>query len=192
MLLIYVTAISALESMKVSTIEVRTNSSLSVTFLENRIKLRSIALRIVGSADLADEITQEAYLRLANGAYTRQVESPYFYCCKVVRNLALDCRRKQAVEDKFLIRTEDGELPPTAGGSIPDQSLHERQLLEAVMRALDRLPPRTRQAFELYRLGGLTQREIGRQLGCSATLVNFMLKDAVNALSDCAHLMKVD
>ena len=165
---------------------------LSEVFIENRSQLRGIALKIVGTADLADEITQDAYLRLAEGSVDRQVEKPFFYCCKVVRNLALDFRRKQAVEDKYRIHTDDGELPPTPGGSIPDQSLHERQLLEAVAKALDTLPPRTRKVFELYRLGGLTQREIGRQLGCSATLVNFMLKDAVTALSECEYLMNGD
>lgn len=171
-----------------STVEVLAHS-LSNVFVEHRSQLRSIALKIVGSADVADEVTQDAYLRLVEGSCTRQVNSPFFYCCKIVRNLALDSCRRQAVQNKYLVQTEDGELPPHPGGSIPDQSFHENQLLEAVAKVLDTLPPRTRKTFELYRLAGLTQREIARQLGCSATLVNFMIKDAISALSACEYLL---
>jgi RNA polymerase sigma-70 factor (ECF subfamily) len=35
----------------------------------------------------------------------------------------------------------------------------------------------------------LTQREIARQLGCSATLVNFMLRDATQAVASCRDLL---
>jgi RNA polymerase sigma factor (sigma-70 family) len=46
------------------------------------------------------------------------------------------------------------------------------------MDALDELPERTRSAFELYRSGSYTQREVAQQLGISTTLVNFMIRDA--------------
>lgn len=161
---------------------------LAEIFIAHRAQLRRIALRIVGTAELADEITQEAYLKVAHGACSRQVDKPYCYCCQVVRNLARDHCRRQAVEATYRVYTEDGELPHVPCASTPERVLHERRLLMSVEKALQRLPQRTRHAFELYRLSGLTQREIGRQLGCSATLVNFMLKDAVEALAGCREM----
>ncbi len=68
---------------------------------------------------------------------------------------------------------------------MPDQQLHRVQVLHAVDRVLGTLPARTRRVFELSRIGGLTQRDIAVELGCSATLVNFMLKDAAAALAGC-------
>ncbi len=165
------------------------NVALGDVFIAHRSQLRGIAQRIVGSPELADEITQEAFLKLAEGATLRQIDKPFCYCCQVVRNLALDHCRRQAVESTYRVYTDDGELPPVAGGTAPEQGLDERRVLRAIDEALSALPSRTRKVFELYRLGGLTQREIGRELGCSATLVNFMLKDAADAIAGCRGLL---
>jgi hypothetical protein len=48
------------------------------------------------------------------------------------------------------------------------------------MAALQELPERTRQAFELHRIDGVPQREIASQMQVSPTLVNFMVRDAHN------------
>lgn len=165
--------------------------ALGEVFIAHRAQLRRIAQKIVGSPEVADEIAQDAYLKLVEGACAREVEKPYGYCCQVVRNLALDHCRRQAVESTYRTFTDDGELPQVAGGRVPDQHLHEMQVIDAIDKALATLPARTRHAFELYRLGGLTQREIGERLSCSATLVNFMIKDAVQAVAACRDLLDV-
>ena len=165
---------------------------LEEVFIANRAQLRGVAKKIVGTAELADEVTQDAYLRLVEGSCAQEVANPFGYCCQVVRNLALDCRRRLAVESTYRIYTDDGELPQVAAGFTPDQGLHERRVLHAVDGVLNTLPPRTRLAFELYRLAGLTQRDIAAQLGCSATLVNFMLKDVATALASCRGLLYED
>lgn len=164
-------------------------NTLGEAFIAHRAQLRCIAQRIVGTPELADEITQDAYLKLVEGSCARQVDKPFCYCCQVVRNLALDHCRRQSVEATYRIYSDDGELPQVPGGTAPDRSLHERQVLDAIDKVLDSLPPRTRHAFELYRLAGLTQREIAQRLGCSATLVNFMLRDAAQVLATCRDLL---
>lgn len=164
-------------------------TALGEIFVAHRTQLCRIAQRIVGTPEIADEVTQDAYLKLVEGACARDVGKPYSYCCQVVRNLALDHRRCQAVESTYRVYTEDGELPQVAGGCVPERHLQERQVIDAIDRALTALPSRTRHAFELYRLVGLTQREIAQQLGCSATLVNFMLRDATQAIAACRDLL---
>lgn len=163
--------------------------TLGEVFIAHRAQLRSIAQRIVRTPEVADEVMQDAYLKLIEGACAREVEKPFCYCCQVVRNLALDHCRRQAVESTWRMQTKDGELPEVAGGAGPDQHLHERRVVDAIDKALDSLPSRTRLVFELYRLAGMTQRDIARRVGCSATLVNFMLKDAVKALAPCRELL---
>lgn len=154
--------------------------TLSSIFIANIAKLRSIAFAIVGRAELADEITQDAYLRLTVGAY--QAEKPYSYCCQVVRNLARDYYRRQVLESTYFVEIADGEIPPVYDKRSPEKTLHEHRLLDAIEQTLSNLPARVQLAFELHRLAGLTQREVAQQLGCSTTLVNFMLKDAHCAL----------
>ncbi|GAA5786960.1 DNA-directed RNA polymerase sigma-70 factor [Chitiniphilus shinanonensis] len=166
--------------------------TLEAVFLAHRAQLLGLARKVVGTVETAEEIVHEAYLKLVEGACAREVRNPLGYCCQVVRNLALDHLRHQAVEATYRVYTDDGELPQVAGGTTPDQGIDERRVLDAIDRVLATLPPRTRLAFELYRLAGLTQRDIARQLGCSATLVNFMLRDVANALAGCRHLLHDD
>lgn len=162
--------------------------SLAEFFITHRAQLWSIAQKIIGTRDLADDVVQEAYLKVARTSCTLHVERPFCYCCQVVRNVAVDFCRRHVVESSYRTYTDDGELPQVAGGGSPERELDERRMLEAVEKALEAVPARTRRAFELHYLGGLTQREIGQHLGCSATLVNFMVKDAKDALAACRAL----
>lgn len=164
--------------------------TLGAVFIANRPQLFRIAQKILRAPDWAEEVLQDAYLKLVEGACAREVHKPLCYCCQVVRNLALDYYRRHAMEATYRHFGEDVELLQLSGGSIPEQVLCERQALDEIDRVLDTLPARTRLAFELYRISGMTQRDIGQRLGCSATLVNFMIRDAVNALQTCAHLLE--
>jgi RNA polymerase sigma-70 factor (ECF subfamily) len=162
--------------------------ALGDVFIAHRAQLWSIAQKIVGTADLAGDVVQEAYLKVAHASCTRDVEKPFAYCCQVVRNVAFDFRRRHAVESSYRTYTDDGEPPQVPDGTSPEQVLDERRVLDAIDKALQAVPARTRRAFELHCLGGLTQREIGQRLGCSATLINFMVRDARDALAACRAL----
>ncbi|HEY6774814.1 MAG TPA: sigma-70 family RNA polymerase sigma factor [Oxalicibacterium sp.] len=162
--------------------------ALEQTFVTHHAQLRGIVLGIVRKADLADEIMQDAYLKVAVCPHA-DIDKPYCYCCRVVRNLAMDHFRRHATESGCRIFDVDVEGLDRPGHLTPDRILSEKQMLEAVDRVLDTLPARTREAFELCRLEDMTQRDIGRNLGCSATLVNFMLKDVASALRPCRHFL---
>jgi len=171
--------------------ELQAAAALVEVFIAHRAQLRHIAQKIAGTSQIADEVIQDAYLKIVGITGIRDVLNPFCYCCQVVRNLALDHCRRQAVESTYRIYPEDGELSQVSGGSIPDQQLHGLQVITAIDRILGALPSRTCQAFELNRLGGLTQRAIAQQIGCSATLVNFMLRDASEAIACCRDLADI-
>lgn len=163
--------------------------SLGEIFIVNRTQLWRIARKIVRTADLADDVTQDAYLKIVDGPCERQAERPFSYCCQVVRNLALDYCRRHTVEcayRSFDVDVEGVDVPCVAS---PERTLRERRVLAAIDQALAGLPPRTRQAFELYRLEGLTQRDIAKRMGCSLGLVNGMIAEAAKAIGGCRHLL---
>jgi RNA polymerase sigma factor (sigma-70 family) len=156
-------------------------------FFTRRSDLRAIAYRIVGQADLVEDVLQDAYVKLLEGACCREVLNPFGYCCQVVRNTAIDyCRRRVGVvEAHVIMQSPDGELPEVAGEHLPDAGIDERRLLERIDEILATLPERTRLVFEMYRLHGKTQREIAKVFDVSPTLVNFMIRDVMNALASC-------
>lgn len=161
----------------------RQRQDLQTTFLGARDRLREAAQRIVGTRDRAEDILQSAYLRITE-TQADLVRQPLNYCFQVVRHLAIDHCRRRALESQFLVGEFEGQSVPDAHVS-PEVSAISGQFLTLIGETLRELPSRTRQAFMLYRLEGLTQRDIAQRLGVSPTLVNFMIKDAVEALKRC-------
>lgn len=161
------------------------NRPLGEMFITRRSDLRAIAVRIVGRTEVVDDVMQDAFIKLFEGSCARDVLNPFAYCCQVVRNMALDYCRSRVVESGIIVSTPEGSLPDVAGDHKADAGIDERRLLERIEAVLAMLPERTRYVFELYRLHGMTQREIGKMIGVSATLVNFMIKDVMKALAAC-------
>lgn len=166
--------------------------TIAEVFVANRSQLQRVAQKIVHTADLADEVLQDAYLKLMEGGCALTIHKPLGYCCQIVRNVAFDYHRKQSVEVSCRTYCDDLEIVGPQVCETPERVAVSRQALQAIERVLKALPLRTRHAFELSRLGGLTQREIGVQLGCSATLVNFMIKDVDQVLEGCRYLVSGD
>jgi RNA polymerase sigma-70 factor (ECF subfamily) len=143
---------------------------------------------IVGTTEAADDVLQDAYIKLIEAARTAEVRHSLAYCFQAVRNLALDCRRRCTFEEHLLAVEDEGANVPAAQAT-PEQYAINRQNLAIIDAALARLPMRTRQVFEMYRVGGLTQRDIAQRMSVSVGLVNGMIRDATNALMTTRHLL---
>lgn len=165
----------------------RQRQDLELTFAENRVRLLQTAQRIVGTPDLAEDVLQSAYVRVLDVSNQLTIDQPLSYCFQAVRHLAIDFRRRRMLESQlFTVETlGDSVVAPSAS---PEQIAISGEHLALVERVLARLPERTRRAFHLYRVEGLTQRQIAAQMKVSPTLVNFMIRDAVDALKQCRRL----
>lgn len=152
---------------------------LGAIFISHRSQLRVAAQKILGNTQRAEDVVQDAYMKVADGSSFLNIKQPVAYLFQVVRNLAIDRYRRTALETQVFASEEDGLNVPQQGGTPEMLAIH-RQHLRLVVEALNTLPERTRRAFELHRLGGLTQREVAEQLGISTTMVNFLIRDAMD------------
>jgi RNA polymerase sigma-70 factor (ECF subfamily) len=122
---------------------------------------------------------QDAFFRLQSAPpITSSIKAQLSYLFQIVRNLAIDHYRKQALEQKYSGPEEEG-LNVVIQGASPETSHINFSTLEHIADALTELPSRTRYAFEMYRLHGVPQKDIAKELGVSPTLVNFMIRDAL-------------
>ena len=169
------------------TIEIE-ERSLAETFINHRPQLRRAALAIVGAPELADDVVQDAYVKLIAADTAATVRYPLGYCFQVVRNMALDHRRRTSLEADLMVQEEEGHHVPTPHDQ-PERRAINRQNIAMLDAVLGTLPARTRHVFELYHLGGRTQRDIGAELGVSLGLVNGMIRDATMALTRCRGLL---
>ncbi len=92
--------------------------------------------------------------------------------------MAIDVCRRRSLEAEFFVGEVEGQSV-SAPHLSPELSAISGEFLMRIAETLSQLAPRTREAFVLYRIEGMTQRDIAAKLGVSPTLVNFMIKDAV-------------
>lgn len=148
----------------------------------------------VGTADEAEEVVQEVFVRL----WTRRERvtistSVKSYLYAATRNQALNHLRRAGTEQRWLEREVQGGETPGLGAPPPGAAaeLQAGELARAVDAAISKLSERCRQVFLLHRRHGLTYAEIAEALGIShKTVENHLgraLQELRRLLSDFLH-----
>ena len=152
---------------------------LIAVLVDNRAQLRRAALKILGDPVRAEDVVQDAYLKVSKTEEVLNVKQPLAYLYQIVRNLAIDRHRRTVFEGGLFESEEEGLQVPGPMGT-PEAAAISRQHLALVARALSELPERTRRVFELHRLDGHTHCAIAAQLNISASLMNILIHDAMD------------
>lgn len=149
---------------------------LNVVICQRR-QLLSIARRILHCPFLAEDVIQDAAVKVSHMQYERSIHCPVQFAKSMVRNLAIDQARRRKLESNYVALETEGENlhVPCAD---PCARLEVCEAINAVSAALDELPARTRHVFERVRIEGISQKAIAAELGVSPTLVNFMIQAA--------------
>ena len=126
----------------------------------------TIALRITGDRETAEEVTQDAFQNVWQSAGGFQSSSGAFssWLMGIARHRAIDATRSR----RFRARAREEDLSfehPSDDANSPESQATARLLRETVYAALSELPPAQRQAIELAYYGGLTRTEIAEKLG---------------------------
>jgi len=156
-------------------------ASLRMLFQEHSKSVRKHVATIVNCFDVAEELTQEAFVRLLS-AKQKNLDSPRGYLFRTAQNLALDhVRRARRVS---IGRLDDQSEEFFANGApTAEETLAAREEL-AIMRAvLLELPPKCRQAFLLVRLEQLSTRKAAAEMGISQTMVLKYLTRAITHIA---------
>ena len=153
--------------------------ALEVLMARHLSNVLALAQRMTGSADDADEVAQEAFLRVWKSAHRWRPDgaarfSTWLY--RVVVNLCLDRRRTKAT----LPLEEAPDAADPAPGSL--DVLATRQVTALVAAALAELPPRQRAAVCLYYFAGKSAPEAARVLSMSASAMESLLVRGRRAL----------
>jgi RNA polymerase sigma-70 factor (ECF subfamily) len=133
-----------------------------------------LALHLTGSEQEAQDIYQEAFLKVYRNLGSFRFEcSFYTWVYRIVSNLCMDyLRRKQVRKEDSSVRvSSEGEefdlleqLPDEHAGASPEQDLLRREMGKRIARALSKLNPRERMVFEMKHYQGLKLRTIGEAL----------------------------
>jgi RNA polymerase sigma-70 factor (ECF subfamily) len=135
-----------------------------------------LALNLLRSPEDANDIYQEAFLRVYKNLHTFRFDCSFHtWLYRIVTNLCLDALRKRKVrkEEGTVVETREGLLDrmdtveeDRADGN-PQRRLLSRELNSRIASVLSGLTPRERMVFEMRHYQGMRLRAIGEALGTS-------------------------
>ena len=146
----------------------------------------TIAFRIVGHREDAEDVVQEAFLAALANIRTFDTSrrfGPWLYRIVVTRGLNFRKSRSRR-------RTESLEFaPPASDAPGPAREAERSDLRAEIAAALARLPERQRMVVQFFELDGFSGAEIAEMLGISPGTVRWYLHQARQTLRGMlAHL----
>lgn len=168
-------------------------TALSLIFTRYYRRLVQYCTGYLGSYDEAEDIVQDAFVRVWEKRNSLRSEAIGALLFTMVRNSCLNSLKHRAVVDKF-----EAEFTPPYGserlaavedvysfdflGTHSRESLYE-ELHAQVEREIAALPERCREVFLLSRRDSLSNREIAARLGISEAAVHKNIDRALGKLS---------
>jgi len=154
----------------------------------NRALLAYVRRRLASSAD-AEDVAQEAILRVLSRARVALITDPLSYAMRAARNILIDRARRSETTpfDDF------GETDHQADGAAsPLEALDMNQRLRLCQKALDAMPAVRREVFVRRRAGEESYEQIAGELNMSVEAVQKHYSRAAQTLRKTAEGRHVD
>jgi RNA polymerase sigma-70 factor (ECF subfamily) len=161
-------------------------AALNRVLFDVRPRLLAIAMRIVRNRDDAEDVVQEALLKVCRSLTHFEGRSAFStWLHRIVVNAALDrLRRHQARRERVAPDDERGQEPVDAvEEETPERVVSRRETGAAVRGALARLSPVHREVLELREFEGESYRDVARLAHCPVGTVMSRLHHARHRLA---------
>jgi len=166
------------QSLDFSIVQLRDHRVFEQVFKLHYAALAGFAFQYVGDRDIAEELVQETFTNLWSKAEAIRVETTLkSYLYGAVRNACLNHLKHQKVKLKYTDRMMHA---PAADDAV--DLLELDQLESQIKRALEKIPEKCRQIFELSRIEGKRYQEIADELRLSLKTVENQMGKALKIL----------
>ncbi|MEZ5359544.1 MAG: sigma-70 family RNA polymerase sigma factor [Candidatus Zixiibacteriota bacterium] len=143
---------------------------------EYQRRVYALSFKMLRNHSDADEVTQETFVR----AYNRieQLKSPEHFdsfLYRIATNYAIDLMRKR--KGRIVAMPDESELPGSIQLTLsarvenPEKTLEDKQLLQAIIKAAEELPPRQQATLILHDVEGLSKEEVANIMDCPEATV---------------------
>ncbi len=156
-------------------------SALGQLVQRHQEKVLSLAYRLLGRWDAAEDVGQEAFLRVQRAAASYRPTAKFStWLYRIVSNLCLDEWRRMKKSPPTGAHYPEG----ISNGSSPSPSgaLEKQETVHRVWEALGKLPPRERLVVVLHRFHAQSHREVAAATGWSEAAVESLLVRAYRKL----------
>lgn len=156
-------------------------------YAATRAKLFGVVLRILRRQDLAEEVVQEAYVKIWNSAaqYNSGLASPITWMVSIARNRAIDVVRKRSEAS-----LEDEPAAMEVASDIPDP-LARREMTEELKRILEcvgQLEPERQKMVLLAYYNGWSREQLSQKFDTPLNTVKTWLRRSMIDIRECLGL----
>jgi RNA polymerase sigma-70 factor (ECF subfamily) len=144
-----------------------------------------LALRIVGNSDAAEDVVQDAFLRIWHRAdrYEPERGAARPWVLRVVRNVAIDRLRTADARSRAETRSQT-DVALTSVPEQPEETTSRGERSRTLRRALAELPAEQRRAIEIAYFEGLSHSEIAERERMPLGTVKTRIRDGVLKLRE--------
>lgn len=157
-------------------------------FAALRPRIEAFTRGRVGCGATAEDIVQDTWIRLANIDRDDAIDNHAAFAIRAAKNAVVGHFRKQRRRDEIDAEVND-LLWQSVDEMSPERIVMGRDMLRAVDDALRTMPEKSRRIFLMNRLGGVSHRDIARQLGVSEETVYYHIRRVVERLAEVRDLM---
>ena len=160
-------------------------SAFEVVYDRHSAAAFSLAYRMCGARQLAEEVVQEAFLSIwrSGARYDRRRGSVRTWILGITHHRAIDVLRRGVVQDRHRA-SDEGIEERFESSDRTDVEVARREEALEVRGALDVLPDEQRRAIELAYYGGFTQSEIAEMLGVPIGTVKGRMRLGMEKMRD--------
>ena len=148
------------------------------SFRSNGRSLRNFLLYKGASLSEAEDLMQEAFVRLWENCAKVQAEKAKSFLFTVGNNLFLNQKNREKVVWKF-----EKEYVPPSSDTRPDSALVGKEFQVRLEAAIKALPPGQREVFLLNRIEKMTYAEMANTLGVSVKAIEKRMHKALARLA---------
>jgi RNA polymerase sigma factor (sigma-70 family) len=144
--------------------------------------LLNYALRLAGELGVAEDMVQEAFMKLHT--QFEQVREPRRWLYRTVHNLALNHRRDSGKIISLDAKADEGDGGEAADPQpLPDEQIARLEGIGLVRLGLEGLDERSREVVRLKFNENLSYKEISARLGLKEGHVGYLLHHALKAMA---------
>ena len=136
--------------------------------------------------DLAHDVTQETFARAIKNADSNQIENERALLYRIAKNVMFDLYKEKNKIDKISFNEEEY----IDNSNATEEIIIKDEETTLLMKSLDDLPKKRRQAFTLHIVDGYTREEVADIMGISLNAVEQHISRASNQIKE--NLIKED
>lgn len=152
---------------------------LSLVFRENEVPLMGYTTHLMGDADRAGDVVQDAFVRLCRQPRDQIEGRVRQWLYTVCRNRALDILKKEkrmkTLDDAHASNQESRDVDPQTQAQRRESAAKAGSLMES-------LPNHQREVIRLKVHSGLSYREISELTGLSVSNVGYLLHTGLKSI----------